>query len=236
MKKRRQEREDIARGTLAIIILFTIGFTSLANKNPILASILCGATTVLFFILCLLIIQTRKKKKAAIMQASNLILTSPNQFEEAVAELFRQQGYKAQVTPPTNDKGIDILLKRGEQKYVVQCKQWNRTYRVGPEYIRDFIGAMDGMRVREGFFVTTASYTEMAKDAAKKSSLIVHLIDGERLGAWANKISKSYNTDLINAKWWKGISRIEKGFILAITSFCIGVSAFSLSYWLITRG
>ncbi len=44
-------------------------------------------------------------------------------FEVEIATLFRKQGFDAHVTPGSNDGGIDIVLKKGVEKTVVQCKQ-----------------------------------------------------------------------------------------------------------------
>ena len=115
-------------------------------------------------------------------QRQNLALTrslsqlTPAQFEQAVAVLFRSDGYAAAVTGGANDRGIDIYLEKEGQKAVVQCKRYKQ--KISPTQIRDFIGAMNGAGVEVGYFVTTSSFTKAAKEAAKRSSYRVCLVNG----------------------------------------------------------
>ncbi|MCB0030234.1 MAG: restriction endonuclease, partial [Anaerolineales bacterium] len=55
--------------------------------------------------------------------AEQLYALTPKEFEYAVAELFRAQGYQAIVSGGRNDRGVDIHLKRDGQKAAVQCKR-----------------------------------------------------------------------------------------------------------------
>jgi restriction system protein len=43
-------------------------------------------------------------------------------FEREVANLLSERGYQVQLTPATNDGGVDLMLARGGQSILVQCK------------------------------------------------------------------------------------------------------------------
>ncbi len=60
------------------------------------------------------------------------------QFELLVGEAFRLQGY--QVTE-TGGGGIDLVLRKGGEKYLVQCKQW-KSFSVGVPVVRELYGVM----------------------------------------------------------------------------------------------
>jgi restriction system protein len=101
------------------------------------------------------------------------------QFESIVGEAFRRRGYlvvENAVDGP--DGGIDLVLRRDGEKFVVQCKQWRQwIVRVGP--VRELAGVMAAAKVAGGFFVTSGRYTEEATRFA--SSVNIELIDGDAL-------------------------------------------------------
>lgn len=101
------------------------------------------------------------------------------QFESIVGEAFRRRGYSVlenAVDGP--DGGIDLVLHRDGEKFVVQCKQWRQwIVRVGP--VRELAGVIASTKVAGGFFVTSGRYTEEARTFA--SSVNIELIDGDAL-------------------------------------------------------
>lgn len=49
-----------------------------------------------------------------------------HEFEYAVADLLRHNGFReVQVTQVSNDYGIDILAKRKNTSYAIQCKRYS---------------------------------------------------------------------------------------------------------------
>jgi len=59
------------------------------------------------------------------------------QFEKLVGEGFRLQGYTVSETSGGGaDGGIDLVLARGGEKFLVQCKQW-RALKVGVDVVRE---------------------------------------------------------------------------------------------------
>jgi len=118
---------------------------------------------------------------------------SPIGFEHYIAELFRRFGYKAKLTPPGNDGGIDILLDRDGVASFVQCKKYiDRSVSVSE--MRDFYGAVtDQLTKGSAYFVTTNLFTPEAKRFAKHThkSDQIKLIDGERLIACIRLVEKA---------------------------------------------
>lgn len=101
------------------------------------------------------------------------------EFEKLVGEAFRLQGY--QVTERGGDGpdgGIDLVLRKGQEKYLVQCKQW-KAFSVGVSVVRELYGVMAATGAAGGFIVTSGRFTENAKAFAEGRN--VKLIDGPRL-------------------------------------------------------
>jgi restriction system protein len=107
------------------------------------------------------------------------------QFEQVVGELFREKGYRAEETGGGGaDGGVDLVLRRGGERYLVQCKQW-RAYKVGVEVVRELYGAMAARGAAGGFVVTSGRFTDEATKFAKGRN--IQLVDGARLQRWTNE-------------------------------------------------
>jgi restriction system protein len=103
------------------------------------------------------------------------------QFEQLVGEGFRLQGYRVLETGGGGaDGGIDLVLTKGTEKFVVQCKQW-RAFKVGVTVVRELYGVMAARGATGGFVVTSGRFTEDA--AAFASGRNIGLIDGAQLHA-----------------------------------------------------
>jgi restriction system protein len=100
-------------------------------------------------------------------------------FERVVGEYFRRRGFAVAETGGGGaDGGVDLVLSRGTDRYVVQCKQW-RAWRVGVEPVRELYGVITAKRAAGGFVVTSGTFTDEAKRFAEGRE--IELINGEQL-------------------------------------------------------
>jgi restriction system protein len=103
------------------------------------------------------------------------------EFEMLVGEAFRRRGYTVSETGGGGaDGGIDLVLVKDGEKYLVQCKQW-KAYKVGVTTIRELYGVMAASGVAGGFVVTSGVFTQEAKSFAEGRN--IDLIDGSELTA-----------------------------------------------------
>jgi restriction system protein len=101
------------------------------------------------------------------------------QFEAVVAEGFRRRGYSTQENVRNAaDGGIDFVLRKQGAKFLVQCRQW-KTATVGVKPIREWVAVIAANDAAGGFFVTSGTYTDEARELAKRSS--IELMDGPAL-------------------------------------------------------
>lgn len=111
------------------------------------------------------------------------------EFEMLVGEAFRQQGYQVQETGGGGaDGGIDLVLKRGSEVFVVQCKQW-RAYKVSVNVVRELFGVMAAQNATGGFVVTSGEYTADAIRFAVGRN--IELINGNELKRMLDKARAS---------------------------------------------
>lgn len=222
MSRKKNRREPTGPGELIAAAAFTLGMIALTNiDNTLQLGLACGGAGFLFTLAVLLIIQTQKQRQARRLASMQLQQLSPIEFERAVAELFRHKGYEANVTPPSNDRGIDILLKKEGNRFAVQCKRYQEA--IGPAYIREFVGALEGAGLTHGYFVTTSRFSSGAKQAAQNSRYQVELVNGAMLGQWHQEAKKAYRTDLVNAAWWRVMAPKQKAVLVALLALVVGV-------------
>lgn len=111
--------------------------------------------------------------------ADALSAMSWREFETLVGEAFRLQGY--QVTEQGGsqaDGGVDLVLRKGNEKFLVQCKQW-KAYKVSVDVVRQLYGVMAAQGAAGGFVITSGSFTPDAQAFADGRN--VKLVDGRKL-------------------------------------------------------
>ncbi|HWP18052.1 MAG TPA: restriction endonuclease [Burkholderiaceae bacterium] len=103
------------------------------------------------------------------------------EFESLVGEYFRQRGFGVvENDGPGPDGGVDLRLRKGSDRYLVQCKHW-RARKVGVEPVRELYGLIAAQRAAGGFVVTSGEFTAEAKRFAEGRE--IKLIPGEALRA-----------------------------------------------------
>lgn len=117
---------------------------------------------------------------------NEVLKLTPHTFEKFVINFLSKMGYGtvafgSHATQASGDDGIDGVImedKLGFSLIYMQAKKWAPDKVVGQPDIQSFVGAIAGKH-GDGLFVTTARFSQKAKDYAHTHHII--LIDGERL-------------------------------------------------------
>lgn len=142
-----------------------------------------------------------KRRKRAILferatsnpAADNLDNMSWQEFEILVGGSFRQQGYRVMETGGYGaDGGVDLVLTKDNEKFLVQCKQW-KAYKVSVEVVRELYGVMAAKGAAGGMVVTSGRFTDPAIEFAQGRN--IKLINGIELHAMIHK-TKTVNQDI----------------------------------------
>ena len=109
---------------------------------------------------------------------------SPGFFESLVVDLMKAMNYgDGFVTKLSGDDGIDGIIhedKLGFNLIYIQAKRWKPEITVGKPEIQKFAGAMMGPpRVEKGLFITTAKFSQKAREFADAQHII--LVDGQKI-------------------------------------------------------
>ena len=101
------------------------------------------------------------------------------EFELLVGEAYRLQGCTVdQRGGAAPARGVDLVLSRGGEKTLVQCKQ-RRGLKVGVNDVRELYGVMAANGAAAGIVVTSGTFTQDAKQFAEGRN--VRLVDGRNL-------------------------------------------------------
>lgn len=134
----------------------------------------------------------RHKRKNLIQRVDNKNYSNALQnitwreFELLVGEAFRMRGFSVTETGGGGaDDGIDLVLRKNSEIFLVQCKQW-RAYKVSVNIVRELLGVMITKGAAGGFVVTSGVFTAEAHLFAKGQN--IELIDGSKLAAMIEKV------------------------------------------------
>ena len=100
-------------------------------------------------------------------------------FEKLVAEAFQRDGYSVVENGGGGpDQGVDLVLRKGNEKFLVQCKQW-KAYKVGVDVVRELYGVMAARGATGGFVVTSGTFSSDAEAFAQGRN--IQLLVGPKL-------------------------------------------------------
>ncbi|MBO1627958.1 restriction endonuclease [Bacillus arachidis] len=114
------------------------------------------------------------------------------QFEVYLKALFRELGYRPEVTKQSNDFGADLVLK-GKNRIVIQAKRYGMKNRVSLRAVQEIYAAQVYYKAQEAWVVTNSVYTRQAKELAEACH--VKLIDRVELQKLINKVNPEYSAE-----------------------------------------
>jgi hypothetical protein len=116
-----------------------------------------------------------------------LLNMDPFQFERHTMSFFDAAGLEAWATRKSNDFGVDGFAVHPDGMIIVQCKRNALDNKIGRPTIQQFKGVIEEQAAFRGYIVTTAVFTEEAKESAKLSDRI-ELVDMDALVRWHTRV------------------------------------------------
>jgi len=120
---------------------------------------------------------------------------TPRKFEELVAAVYSNQGWKVELTKQTRDGGADLVcLKRDTDEIrIVECKRYAKNRKVGLAAVDRLVGVSIRKNTNSAHLVTSSSFSGPARKAqsqAIENGVDLDLIDGydllKSVNAFAN--------------------------------------------------
>ena len=118
----------------------------------------------------------KKRKRYLNSTLETVDAMSGEEFEEFLKAHFEKMGYEVQLTPGTNDYGIDLICKSRnnsnkdqENGFVVQAKRYKG--KVGVAAVQQVIAGTKYYNCKYGMVITNSFFTKNAWELAKKSGI-----------------------------------------------------------------
>lgn len=86
------------------------------------------------------------------MAVEDYDLMSGQEFEQAIAEIFKNMGYQVTMTPTTGDQGIDIIAVRNGIRIGIQAKCY--TGKVGNSAVQEVVAGKQYYNLNRCMVVT----------------------------------------------------------------------------------
>jgi hypothetical protein len=124
----------------------------------------------------LFVLVETKDRRHLLEWTTDLRLLSSAEFEYFVGELFRRDGWDVNETGRQDgpDGNIDLVLRHGSERRIVQCKRWT-SWHVGVNEIRAFAGTLtrESAKTTDGIFVTLSDFSAQAEAEANKMGIVL---------------------------------------------------------------
>jgi restriction system protein len=175
---------------LAAVVYFGLRFILplISASDPVTRSLVNAAAKVApFFALFFLfpvpfsLLNAAKRRRLLNSQSGLSTIRSLHwsEFELMVGEAFRRQGYAVEERGGSApDGGIDLVLRKGGEKTIVQCKHWKKQ-QIGVSVVRELLGVMVASHANRGIVVSSSRFTFEAQEFARGKR--IDLMDGEAL-------------------------------------------------------
>jgi restriction system protein len=119
------------------------------------------------------------------------------EFEELVGEAYRRKGYMVTENGGGGaDGGVDLILRKGGEKLLVQCKHWKMD-KVGVKVARELYGVVAAEAASGGIVISSGTFTQEAKDFARGKPL--ELLDGSVLRNLIGEVQKKPSIHIKNS-------------------------------------
>lgn len=130
---------------------------------------------------------SKREKKSLISSLVHLKKMDPYDFEKYVGEIYKKLGYSIITTPKSGDGGVDLILKKGSNSIIVQCKRYSGS--VSSSEVRAFLGTMTYHQSAQGKFITTGKFTENCYEFEQRFN--IELINGKGVIELARSVFKN---------------------------------------------
>ncbi|BBO74555.1 hypothetical protein DSCW_19720 [Desulfosarcina widdelii] len=111
-------------------------------------------------------------------------------FEKMVAEILSSRGFIVDLTGRVRNQSADLIAIRVDElgvetKYLIECKRYARTRRIGLDIVNAVIGAARRADVDHSLLVTSSLFTEDVKRQENRlRDCRLHLRDGDDVVSW----------------------------------------------------
>ena len=142
---------------------------SLQLDKSMKVTFLAGIVFMLFYVMYSNKPSTTEPRKATPLV--DFTGNNPYKYEEFIKKLLRDAGFSAIRTRGSGDYGVDVIASKNGKTYALQCKLYNHT--VGAKAVQEIVSGRIFYRADFAIVVSDNSFTDAAKNLARKSDVIL---------------------------------------------------------------
>ncbi len=109
----------------------------------------------------------KEMKRADIGLKNNFQNFTPYEFEEFVADLLEEMGYRTRVTSKSGDFGVDVIAENRVERIAIQVKRHQLSNKVGAPAVQKTLGSIHKADADKTMIVTTSRFTGPALEQAE---------------------------------------------------------------------
>jgi len=127
---------------------------------------------------------------------------SPYDFEDFIAQLFKDNGYDVEGTNYSGDYGADVITSKNGIKTAIQVKRYSKTNKVGVKDINQIIGGKEFHKCDKAMVVCTSDYTKQGIKLSKEADV--------ELWNWEDLLTNIQDTYLDGKNYLSFYSEFDK--------------------------
>jgi len=138
----------------------------------------------------------RKKLHALKDEIHSIQQLSWHQFKDLVAEAYRQSGYTVMENSTfTSDPTVDLVMRKGANLYLVQCRYWQNR-KLSIREVKNLFFHMHDKQASGVILLTTGIFTNQARHYAAGKP--INLVDGIELVGLLSEVYSNPPTEPLN--------------------------------------
>lgn len=193
-KSKKKQKEEALKALTGLVVLGSF-FGGMQLTGSFETSLFISALALGGLIAILIFRGMAKREKLRKSGISDIDKMDGFKFESYLGELFRNLGYEAKVTQGSGDFGADLILKKADQKIVVQAKRYSKN--VGIKAVQEAQASIAHYKANAAWVVTNSDFTEAAYTLAKSNQVL--LINREKLIELILEMKESKKVKVKNA-------------------------------------
>src|SRR5439155_21792543 len=100
------------------------------------------------------------RERKQVKRLPELQSVDARRFEFIVQEIYRTLGWEVKATKFSGDNGVDGFLQKVGKLFVLQCKRFGTSQKVGSPLLRDLLGTSVAEGAVGGILVTTSTFSK----------------------------------------------------------------------------
>ena len=119
----------------------------------------------------------------------------PQEYEQFVSEYYQSNGYKTEMTPYSNDYGIDVIAIKGDERIAIQAKMYgNSPRKINRATVMQLYGAMGYRKCAKAVIATDGSCLADAIEVANSLGIdILYLKPSINIDVKTEVLNKNIN-------------------------------------------